>query len=265
MRRGALAFLACLWLCHPAHAQSAGNPKQSDGASCPFFMRFTDNGNGTVTNPRTGLMWKHCPEGASWNGKVCSDIGTPMNWVQAMKAAKASRYAGHSDWRLPTIAELQSTKAEFCESDMVPQATDNATKLKNSIEYGFWSSTTWQPKKNPSPSDAESAWRISFWGLSWAFERSVNFRTRLVRASRPEDTSRQEFDAEYAKIDQYQKMVNAQNRETQAFALDWKRNHARLRAAMAEQGEGSASTANGEWHKALDEAMSVHQGVEAKK
>lgn len=201
-----LALIACLWLCHPAHAQSADNPKQSEGGSCPFFMRFTDNGNGTVTNPRTGLMWKHCPEGASWNGKVCSGIGTSMNWVQAMKAAKASRYAGHSDWRLPTVRELQSTNAEFCESEMVP-------KSRNPFEFGFWSSTTWQSPKNPSATDVESAWRVSFWGIAWGFERSMELQARLVRGSLSSDTSRQEFDAEYAKLDQYQKMVDAQSQK----------------------------------------------------
>lgn len=34
--------------------------------------RFTDNGNGTVTDTKTGIMWKRCAEGQIWTGSTCS-------------------------------------------------------------------------------------------------------------------------------------------------------------------------------------------------
>jgi hypothetical protein len=50
---------------------------------------------GYWTDPSTGLMWA---------GK---DNGKDVNWHKAMKYCRDLRLAGHSDWRLATIDELQ--------------------------------------------------------------------------------------------------------------------------------------------------------------
>jgi len=57
---------------------------------------FHDNGNGTVTDNATGLMW------------MKADSGKAMNWRQALKWAEDLEYGGYSDWRLPNAKELQS-------------------------------------------------------------------------------------------------------------------------------------------------------------
>ncbi len=66
--------------------------------------RFTDNGDGTVTDHQRGLMW----------GKA--DNQGDINWIQAEKWVKYTfpytlekRY---DNWRLPTLAELQSILIE---------------------------------------------------------------------------------------------------------------------------------------------------------
>jgi hypothetical protein len=56
---------------------------------------FIDNGDGTVTDTSTGLMWEQ-------NG---STIGT---WQDAFSYCETLSFAGHNDWRLPDINELQS-------------------------------------------------------------------------------------------------------------------------------------------------------------
>jgi hypothetical protein len=56
---------------------------------------YTDNGNGTVTDNVTGLMWQQDP-------------GRKMTYGQALAGARACRLAGYADWRLPTIKELYS-------------------------------------------------------------------------------------------------------------------------------------------------------------
>lgn len=56
---------------------------------------YTDNGDGTITDNVTGLMWQ-------------KDMGSKITYAQALNAASASNLAGHSDWRLPTIKELYS-------------------------------------------------------------------------------------------------------------------------------------------------------------
>jgi len=59
--------------------------------------RFTDNGNGTVTDNLTGLMWIKNPDATvrTWNDAVdyCSNLTTA---------------GGHTDWHLPNLRELQS-------------------------------------------------------------------------------------------------------------------------------------------------------------
>lgn len=57
--------------------------------------RFVDNGNGTVTDTKTKLMWT----------KSASPFGM-MNWYDATSRCSSSSIAGLSGWRLPTKDEL---------------------------------------------------------------------------------------------------------------------------------------------------------------
>ncbi len=56
---------------------------------------FQDNGDGTVTDRATGLMWMR------------ADSGSAMNWPDALQYAEDAGFAGHDDWRLPNAKELQ--------------------------------------------------------------------------------------------------------------------------------------------------------------
>ena len=56
---------------------------------------FVDNGDGTITDQNTGLMW-------------AQDFSGKMTWQQALDGAEAFSLAGHDDWRMPTIKELFS-------------------------------------------------------------------------------------------------------------------------------------------------------------
>ena len=58
--------------------------------------RFVDNGNGTITDVKTGLMW------------VASDNAIPISWPDAVEFCKNLRTGRYTDWRMPTLAELQS-------------------------------------------------------------------------------------------------------------------------------------------------------------
>jgi hypothetical protein len=58
--------------------------------------QFVDNGDGTITDKATGLMWTK------------ADSDKKMNWLQALDFAENLELAGHSDWRLPSAKELQS-------------------------------------------------------------------------------------------------------------------------------------------------------------
>ena len=74
---------------------------------------FVDNGDGTITDQATGLMWAQ------------ADSGSGMDWEHALAYAQtqnAANYLGHSDWRLPNTKELQSL-VDYTRS---PGATDPA-------------------------------------------------------------------------------------------------------------------------------------------
>jgi len=60
--------------------------------------RFTDNGNDTVTDNLTGLMWTKS-----------ADIGNGGRiWTQAISDCTACITGDYEDWQLPQIKELQS-------------------------------------------------------------------------------------------------------------------------------------------------------------
>jgi hypothetical protein len=56
---------------------------------------YRDNGDGTITDLNTGLMWQKTP-------------GAKMTYDQAVANASSFNLAGYTDWRLPTIKELYS-------------------------------------------------------------------------------------------------------------------------------------------------------------
>lgn len=67
---------------------------------------YIDNGDGTVRDTRTGLMWKKCAEGQ--RGLGCAGIATKFTWKELMVEFRHIKYAGYSDWRLPSIQELHT-------------------------------------------------------------------------------------------------------------------------------------------------------------
>lgn len=71
-----------------------------------IFEHFVDNGDGTVTDTRTGLMWMRCALGQTWDGTTCVGEAKGYTWEEAM--ALHHGFAGHDDWRLPSIHELRN-------------------------------------------------------------------------------------------------------------------------------------------------------------
>ena len=64
--------------------------------------RFVENGDGTVTDTCTGLMWLKQILGSAEDQRVSA------SWDQAQVVCDALTFAGHEDWRLPTVRELAS-------------------------------------------------------------------------------------------------------------------------------------------------------------
>lgn len=73
---------------------------------------FVDNGDGTITDNSTGLMWTQ------------ADNGEGIDWEHALAYAENATTAGYSDWRLPNVKELQG----IVDYSYSPSATDESKK-----------------------------------------------------------------------------------------------------------------------------------------
>ena len=99
---------------------------------------FTDNGNGTVTDSATGLMWQQ------------SDSGEGMAWGEALAYAESLDLGGHDDWRLPNTKELQSivdyTRSPGSSSSAAIDPVFTCTQITNetlATDYPwYWTGTT---------------------------------------------------------------------------------------------------------------------------
>ncbi len=81
---------------HPFGGEMEQFVRYVRGNSSYGYNSFLDNGDGTITDLATGLMWQ------------TADSQTGMDWEDALSYADNLNLAGHSDWRLPNAKELQS-------------------------------------------------------------------------------------------------------------------------------------------------------------
>jgi hypothetical protein len=89
--------------------------------------KFVDNGDGTITDEPTGLMWQK------------ADDGVTRTWGESLKYAEDLRLAGYSDWRLPNAKELQSAVAY---GKLTTPAIDESFLVVTNPESWFWTNTT---------------------------------------------------------------------------------------------------------------------------
>ncbi len=110
---------------------------------------FQDNGDGTITDNATGLMWSQNDSGDGVNTGVHSG----MNWQEALdwiQQRNNENYLGYNDWRLPNAKEMQSILDYSRSPDSTGSAAIdpifNITAITNesgNVDYPwFWTSTT---------------------------------------------------------------------------------------------------------------------------
>ena len=112
---------------------------------------FVDNGDGTVSDLATGLMWQK------------ADDGTGKDWAEALDYAENLELASKTDWRLPNAKELQSI-VDYSRSpqtsnspaiDPVFETTEIIDPDGNDGQYPFfWTGTTHLDGANPYASAA---------------------------------------------------------------------------------------------------------------
>jgi len=135
---------------------------------------FVDNGDGTITDRATGLMWTKY------------DSGYGMTWKEALawvQKKNRENYLGYNDWRLPNAKELQS----IVDYSRCPDTTNSpainpifkCTPIKNEgnqTDYGYyWTSTTHARSRR----SGQNAVYIAF-GRALGWMRPLHFSGRPV-------------------------------------------------------------------------------------
>jgi len=99
--------------------------------------RFINNGDGTITDTHTGLMWQQP-----------TATGT-HSWQQALYYCDALAHAGFTDWRLPTIREALS----LLDWDQPSEMIDTTYFPDTGVYSMYWLSTTYAD-------DSSHAWLV---------------------------------------------------------------------------------------------------------
>ena len=167
-----------------------GTPAGQDGSLQKGTTRsYTNNSDGTITDNVTSLMWENlCDQDPP--GGTCPtahDTDTTYSWVDAftkVAAMNTANYAGHNDWRLPNVSELQSL-ADYG-GDGVDAAIDvkfrtgctapcSGTSCSCTQAGYYWTSTSY----GPAP---VNAWAVYFYdGRSYTNGKGGVFYVRAVR------------------------------------------------------------------------------------
>ncbi len=126
------------------------------------FDYFALNDDGlTVTDAGTGLMWE----------KATGNSGTSLTWENAIQYCESLDLAGYTDWRLPTVSELQ-TLVDY--SLYNPSIDTNY--FNDILSSAYWSGSTYA-------GGTYYAWVVSFYnGLVGHNGKTGNVYVRCVRS-----------------------------------------------------------------------------------
>jgi hypothetical protein len=87
---------------------AVNKPTVGDAPVANARYSFSDDGK-EVTDSQTGLVWRRCAEGMTWNGATCAGEATNFSSiVQAETFAKTQASASQLAWRVPNKEELIS-------------------------------------------------------------------------------------------------------------------------------------------------------------
>ena len=137
------------------------------GAELPILAKAWS----MVKDNTTKLIWE-----VKTNDGTIHDKNNEYNWKDAqdifITEVNVEKFGGFSDWRLPTIEELQSIVNRETYDPAI-----NTAYFPNTIPSGYWSSTT-------DAHDTDYAWLVNFYYgvVSIYYRKSGTFYVRAVRS-----------------------------------------------------------------------------------
>ena len=157
-------------------------------------LAYTDNGDGTITDNNTGLVWAKKSDDGSLH-----DWDNTYTWADAFDYVadlNAAQFAGHTDWRLPNLKELQSIVNYGQQNPAVSSAFNNGCVAGASVLTGsctksnnYWASTSVTPDVGDPPAMSHSRGVVFGSGFDFIFSHTETFFVRAVRGGRVEPLS----------------------------------------------------------------------------
>ncbi len=150
-------------------------------------LSYIDNGDGTITDNNTGLMW----EKLSADGSI-HDFNTTYTWQDAFSVKIVTLnggggFAGHTDWRLPNRRELESiVNLEGYQPAMhpiffAPCSAGCSFPTCSCTQSGFYNASFYY-SSSTNVSGAQNAWGVVFYdGYVHAVPKAGAYYVRAVR------------------------------------------------------------------------------------
>lgn len=124
-----------------------------------------------VTDQKTGLVWRRCSEGMSWNGSTCAGTASAFTHEAALQYAATQASSTGVAWRLPNVKELASIVDRSRNNPAIDPTAFPAAPVSS-----FWSAS-------PAAGISVYAWYVNFYsGNVYGYWRIYGgYSVRLVR------------------------------------------------------------------------------------
>jgi len=146
---------------------------------------FINNGDGTINDEATGLMWMQ------------DDNGEGVLWQEALAYAEGKVFASYSDWRLPDAKELQSivdyTRSPATSNSAAIDPLFNCTQITNEAgqaDYPWYYSSTTHASMNSGSAAAYVAFGRSLGNMNgWIDIHGAGSQRSDPKTGNPDDYS----------------------------------------------------------------------------
>ena len=142
---------------------------------------YVDNGDGTITDTRTGLMWEKLSDDGSIHDKDWEYLWMEASFDKVLKL-NTVKFAGYDDWRVPNVNELLTLLNYGAGLPATSPAFNTGCTLGCNVltcsctrSSSYWSSTA-------DASDPRRAWTVSTFGSTSTSLKGAHLQS--VRAVR---------------------------------------------------------------------------------